>query len=128
MEVETDTLLLFSEEMYVTEMAVHAKYIFINMHEYLDPLSSYNVGLICCNDTCMLLIGSFCFLFFHFLETPAVHRFFPVPWEAAQSHRSQYLFPSSHITSRKRNVIKERQCHQRVRLDGGCLLSHLPLL
>lgn len=64
-KVETATLLLFFEQMYVAEMTVHAKYIFINMHEYLDPLSPYNMGLICCNETSLPLIGSFCFFVFY---------------------------------------------------------------
>lgn len=35
------------------------------MHEYLDPLSPYNMGLICCNETSLALIGSFCFFVFY---------------------------------------------------------------
>lgn len=52
--METATLpLFFLKEMYVAEMTVHAKYIFINMHEDLEPLSPYNnTGLICCYDVC----------------------------------------------------------------------------
>lgn len=66
-KVETATLLLFFEEMYVAEMTVHAKSIFINMHEYLDPSAPYNMGLICCNDTCMPLIGSSFFCLFLYI-------------------------------------------------------------
>lgn len=107
-KVETATLLLLFEEMYVAEMTVHAKYIFINMHEYLAPLSPCNMGLIFCNVACKLLIGSIC-LFLPLLKTPAVHQLFPPSsLGAAQTHRSQYVFLRPKC---KCIVIKERLLH-----------------
>lgn len=63
-------------------MTVHAKYIFINMHEYLAPLSPCNLGLIYCNDACMLLVRSFCLFF--------------LPWKLLQFTNSSQLSGKQH--------------------------------
>lgn len=123
-KVETATLLLFFEEMYVAEMTVHAKYIFINMHEYLDPLSPYNMGLICCNDVCRWLDHFVLFLFFY------------ISWKHLQfTNTSQFPgkqhSPTDHSIFSLRpncNVIKEWPLSTYSVVDGGCLFLLSPLL
>lgn len=124
-KVETATLLLFFKEMYVAEMTVHAKSIFINMHEYLNPSAPYNMGLICCNDTCMPLIGSSFFVCFYTspgntCSSPTL----PSSLGGSTVPPITVSFPSKC----KCNVIKERPLSTYTVLDGGCLFLLSPFL